>query len=381
LPASSAATQKTRNVPQYQSSFDDIFEAAHQGTVEDVRFFVETKRISVNAKNDGGMTVLHYAILNVASLKDMGIYKESDGKIVKYLVSKGADVNAKNDLGYTPRDFAKKNGVEHLLVSSGDIYIGLGCLALLVIPVLFLFCNHIDSVNKFNENVQQKSQESQQRRIAEAEQQLAEENQRNEVAKQFEEKRAAGVPLDINQAIEVSGFHNKFLNLHLHYWLQYGNANLKNRLEQAKSDLRKADAFDKPKVQAEVNQIEAEITAAQNAFAKDAYFGEYSYSTRDVKVNGNESSCIMRIDTGIGNTNVANVSFPLPKIVGRTADARGRRNVYGHIEVQISGDTASVQELVRNNNLYSARVHFNNLRYNHGSKPTGNVLSIEVIKK
>lgn len=51
--------------PSYQSPFTDIFEAAKKGTVEDVRYFVETKRTDVNVKLDFGHTPLFLAALTI----------------------------------------------------------------------------------------------------------------------------------------------------------------------------------------------------------------------------------------------------------------------------------------------------------------------------
>ena len=52
--------------------------------------------MDVNAKTNQGWIPLHLAAL--------GGHKE----IVELLISKGADVNAKNDVGHTPLDWAKQ---------------------------------------------------------------------------------------------------------------------------------------------------------------------------------------------------------------------------------------------------------------------------------
>jgi len=74
----------------YQSPFENIFEAAADGTVQDVAFFVKNGA-NVNAKNDGGSTPLLHAA-----------YHNSSVEVIKYLVSQGADVNVKNNHDYTP---------------------------------------------------------------------------------------------------------------------------------------------------------------------------------------------------------------------------------------------------------------------------------------
>jgi ankyrin repeat protein len=91
-------------------SFKDIFSAAKEGTVEDVRFFLAKKGVDVNAKDTNG-SPLHYAAGN------------ANIKVVKLLVSKGADVNAKGGSGATPLHWAVCNSknakLVDLLVSQG----------------------------------------------------------------------------------------------------------------------------------------------------------------------------------------------------------------------------------------------------------------------
>jgi ankyrin repeat protein len=70
--------------------YKDIFDAVQSGTVEDVQFFIEKKGVKVNVKNDNDQTPLHKAV-NRGSIE-----------ITKYLLSKGADVHAKDHGGLTP---------------------------------------------------------------------------------------------------------------------------------------------------------------------------------------------------------------------------------------------------------------------------------------
>jgi len=73
------------------STFSDIYEAVEKGNVNDVKYFIEEKRVNVNSiggyKNE---TPLHTAAWF------------GKVKIAEYLISKGADVNAKNGDGGTP---------------------------------------------------------------------------------------------------------------------------------------------------------------------------------------------------------------------------------------------------------------------------------------
>jgi ankyrin repeat protein len=52
--------------------------------------------VDVNAKDDGGLTPLHYAV------------SKGYWTFVNFLINEGADVNAKSDEGKTPLDFAIK---------------------------------------------------------------------------------------------------------------------------------------------------------------------------------------------------------------------------------------------------------------------------------
>ena len=70
-----------------------IYNAAGFGDIEAIKQHLATGT-DVNAKNDGGYTPLDYAALNG--------HKE----IVELLIAKGADVNAKNVDGETPLDSA-----------------------------------------------------------------------------------------------------------------------------------------------------------------------------------------------------------------------------------------------------------------------------------
>jgi len=66
------------------STYKDIFEAVEKGTVEDVRYFIEAKGVDVGVRDDEGYTPLHSAATKY------------EIEIVEYLISKGADVNAKS---------------------------------------------------------------------------------------------------------------------------------------------------------------------------------------------------------------------------------------------------------------------------------------------
>jgi len=70
---------------------DAFWQAIKEGTIQDVRYYIEKEKVDVNAKDQDGMTPLHLAVVF-----------NSDVEVMKYLIEKGADVNAKSNTGWTP---------------------------------------------------------------------------------------------------------------------------------------------------------------------------------------------------------------------------------------------------------------------------------------
>jgi len=104
LPPMSLSNSAPQVVPSYQSSYKDFFDAAKKGTVEDVRYFVESKGVDVNVKNGWDSTPLHYAAKY-----------NPDVEVLKYLISAGADVNAENCYGWIPLDLTNMEGKRCIL--------------------------------------------------------------------------------------------------------------------------------------------------------------------------------------------------------------------------------------------------------------------------
>ena len=82
-----------------------IFSAAKEGTVEDVRYFVERKNANVNTRDEHGNASLHYATGR----------NKHNMKVVQYLISQGADVHAKNCVGNTPLQVADTKEKKRIL--------------------------------------------------------------------------------------------------------------------------------------------------------------------------------------------------------------------------------------------------------------------------
>jgi ankyrin repeat protein len=128
--------------------FRDISAAAKEGTVDDVRYFVETKGVDVDVKPDKfGMTplrfaagsnsleVVQYLVSKGADVNDkdnfanftpfMAAAGDNSLEVVQYLVAQGANVNAVTSVGTTPLYFAAKNNsvevVQYLISKGADV--------------------------------------------------------------------------------------------------------------------------------------------------------------------------------------------------------------------------------------------------------------------
>jgi len=77
-------------------SLSDLCDTMGDGSLADVRYLVETQGVDINAKCYCGRTPLHCAA-----------EQNPDPNVLKYLISQGADVNAKDNItGETPLDLA-----------------------------------------------------------------------------------------------------------------------------------------------------------------------------------------------------------------------------------------------------------------------------------
>ena len=151
LPCPACKTPVTVPDVLYQSRFEDIFEAAKVGTVEDVKYFVENKGVDINVKDDDDWTplslaakhnsdvdVLKYLISKCNDVKTksstgrtllhFAAQSNSNVDVLKYLISQGINANSKNQKGLTPlHDAAGSNaniGTLQYLISQGtDVHI------------------------------------------------------------------------------------------------------------------------------------------------------------------------------------------------------------------------------------------------------------------
>jgi ankyrin repeat protein len=102
-----------------QSRFSNIFDAAKEGNVEDLRYFVEKRGVCINTKNDNGVMLQVFAAGN------------SNVNVIKYLVFAGVNVNTISDNGMTSMHYAAFGGnidvLEYLISLGADINVmGIG---------------------------------------------------------------------------------------------------------------------------------------------------------------------------------------------------------------------------------------------------------------
>ena len=101
------AVNADENGTPFQSRFKDIFQAAERGTVGDVRHFLD-KGADVNAKNNIGWAPIHYAAMRNPSVD-----------VTQLLIAQGADVNTKNTAGKTPLDIADSEEKKAIIREAG----------------------------------------------------------------------------------------------------------------------------------------------------------------------------------------------------------------------------------------------------------------------
>jgi len=89
-------------------NFTDIFSAAKEGTVDDMRYFVEQNKSAIYMTDNNDWTPLHYVVA-----------QNSNVEVLKYLISQGANVNAKNKATEAMTDLTPL----HIAAYKGDVEI------------------------------------------------------------------------------------------------------------------------------------------------------------------------------------------------------------------------------------------------------------------
>ena len=102
---------------KHGGKYGSIHTAAADGDTEAVKEFLATGvdvNAKVNAKSyDGGQTPLHLAIPNAVLRDSKGkLMSPNNMDLVELLIAKGADVNAKEQIGMTPLDVATPHHIE-----------------------------------------------------------------------------------------------------------------------------------------------------------------------------------------------------------------------------------------------------------------------------
>ena len=173
-----------------------------------------------------------------------------------------------------------------------------------------------------------------------------------DVQKRREAERKAGNVI-LHDERQKSGLKD------LEEFLRYGNTELRDKLEAVK-----ADPFDRAEVQAKIDAVKAEI--ASKKFYDEFYF---SAPTSEVRVEGDKSTFVMKIETDFAIQKVDEFLFPMSNVTGEM-----KKTQSGTV-LTVSGSTENIRDMVRNSSNYRARVLFTNLRLR-----TADVLKIEIIK-
>ena len=86
---------------------DDLYKAATFGELERVKDILRRNPATVNQGDKYGFTALH------------GVAGEEHYEVAQYLIDRGADVNARNDVGITPLHIAAWPEMADLLLKNG----------------------------------------------------------------------------------------------------------------------------------------------------------------------------------------------------------------------------------------------------------------------
>ena len=191
--------------------------------------------------------------------------------------------------------------------------------------------------------------------------------------KRYETQHKEGY-LDLNKEQLKYGFLRLNDLNNLNDFVQFGNADLKEKLNTAQENLRSADGSGKTDAQEKIDAIRPEIAAAQAEIAQKTFYAEYAYLPVRVRTDGDKGSFTMGVQTRIIATKIDEILFPMPDVTGS--------RVHGvDMAISVNGSADSIQELASNSSKYRVGVWFTNLR--HGPLMFGGaaeVLKIEIIK-
>ena len=174
----------------------------------------------------------------------------------------------------------------------------------------------------------------------------------------------------IDTALDATGFsgNNAMRNL-----ANFGNSRMQAEFRQAYNTWNNASPFDKEAARVELDRVRARIASLTRTIASSVFFGDWTYSTSDLVVGGNESSFTMTINTGFNpsrfrSLEIRDTVLRFPQ--GVTATVSGFSS--SRISLHMRGDTNAIRNMVERSNSYRARVYFTNFRSSAvPSTPTG----------
>ncbi|MCL2181922.1 MAG: ankyrin repeat domain-containing protein [Chitinispirillia bacterium] len=104
VPPPAAVQPDTADPWESIGGYINIFEAAKNGTIDDLTLLVEGIGANVNEADSDGWTPLHHAAVS-----------NPNPEVLEYLISQGANINAKCDLNKTPLDVVKGKEKKNIL--------------------------------------------------------------------------------------------------------------------------------------------------------------------------------------------------------------------------------------------------------------------------
>lgn len=106
-PAGKTGGTSKKGSPAKEKASTEIHEATKNGDLAKIKALLKKNLKLINLRDGIGATPLYYAVM------------KGNNEIVSYLLSKGADVNAKTEYNLTPLFMASKKDMAELLIKRG----------------------------------------------------------------------------------------------------------------------------------------------------------------------------------------------------------------------------------------------------------------------
>ena len=215
---------------------------------------------------------------------------------------------------------------------------------------------------------------------------LERENQKRlaRIARQEKRKELIAGAVSIDEAINRSGFAEKYrtppvFHQRMYALTQYGTDELMNTLNDLTGKRTRASTVDRPKIAAEIKEVQDKVRAAQEKIASTTFFStlEYTANAREVSPfsGGLQGSITVKLEF-IGRlpaeTEMEEIEILCPSGITGTISKMG-----DSITLSVSGNTDSINKLRQNSNHYRVIVWFHNLRSARSVEDANGLLKTE----